>query len=82
MGLQAHVMKELPEYLYEFDINGYVIMPGVICEGDIQLLLDYWSANLTEHPVRDVNFDWGDAWRRMAPAHRSRPGIQFPLRNI
>ena len=58
-------MKELPEYLYEFDVNGYIVMPSVICEGDIKLLLDYWSANLTEHPVRDVNFDWGDEWRRL-----------------
>jgi hypothetical protein len=40
-------MKGLPEYLYEFDVNGYIVMPSVICEGDIKLLLDYWSANLT-----------------------------------
>ena len=58
-------MRELSECLYEFDITGYVVMPSVVGERDIRALLDYWSSNLAGHPVHDVNFNWGDPWRRL-----------------
>lgn len=58
-------MKEHSEYLYEFDINGYVILPSVLRDNEIQNFLDYWSSNLFEHPVHDVNFNWGAEWCRL-----------------
>ena len=72
-------MKEHSEYLYEFGINGYVILPSVLRDNEIQNFLDYWSSNLFEHPVHDVNFNWGG---RMVSIDRLRAGLRIPLCSV
>ncbi|AJE98233.1 phytanoyl-CoA dioxygenase family protein [Pandoraea apista] len=51
------------EFVYQFDINGYVVIPAAISQPHLQRLQDYWSANLIGLQLHDVNFDWGDDWR-------------------
>lgn len=53
------------ESVYEFDLNGYVIIPAAIPEPQLRRLRAYWSEHLTEHPLHDVNFDWGEEWRAL-----------------
>lgn len=50
------------ESVYEFDLNGYVIISAAIPEPPLRRLRAYWSERLTEHPLHDINFDWGEAW--------------------
>lgn len=51
------------EFVYQFDINGYVVIPAAIPQPHLQRLQGYWCKNLIGHPLHDVNFDWGDDWR-------------------
>ncbi|ANI21805.1 hypothetical protein AB870_11250 [Pandoraea faecigallinarum] len=51
------------EYVYQFDINGYVIIPNALSHSHVQRLQGFWSSNLTAHRLHDVNFDWGEDWR-------------------
>ena len=53
------------EYVYEFDLNGYIIIPAAITSSHLQRLQTYWSEHLTDHLLHDVNFDWGDEWRAL-----------------
>ncbi|MCY1282221.1 hypothetical protein D9M68_356620 [compost metagenome] len=51
------------EYIYQFDLNGYVIIPNAIARPHLQRLQEYWSEHLTNHSLHDINFDWGKEWR-------------------
>ncbi|EON12825.1 hypothetical protein [Pandoraea sp. SD6-2] len=46
------------EFVYQFDINGYVVIPAAISQPHLQRLQDYWSENLIGLQLHDVNFDW------------------------
>ncbi|AKC72116.1 phytanoyl-CoA dioxygenase family protein [Pandoraea oxalativorans] len=53
------------EYVYQFDINGFVIIPAAISRPHLQRLQHFWSDKLITRPLHDVNFDWGDDWRAL-----------------
>ncbi|WP_035820335.1 phytanoyl-CoA dioxygenase family protein [Cupriavidus sp. SK-4] len=54
-----------PEHIYEFDLNGYVIIPAAITQPHLLRLQEYWSRHLITHFLHDVNFDWGEEWRAL-----------------
>ncbi|MCC7634805.1 phytanoyl-CoA dioxygenase family protein [Stenotrophomonas rhizophila] len=53
------------EQLYQFDLNGYVVVPAAIDSSHLRRLLVYWSEHLTGNRLHDVNFDWGEEWRAL-----------------
>lgn len=59
------VRTMISEQLYQFDLNGYVVIPQTISLSHLQRLQQFWSAHLTGHPLHDVNFDWGEEWRAL-----------------
>lgn len=46
------------EFVYQLDINGYIVIPAAIPQPHLQRLQKYWGKNLIGHPLHDVNFDW------------------------
>lgn len=59
----AGIARSDLDYIYQFDLNGYVIIPAAIDIIHLQRLQAYWSKYLTSHFLHDVNFDWGKEWR-------------------
>ncbi|WP_082016816.1 phytanoyl-CoA dioxygenase family protein [Cupriavidus sp. IDO] len=53
------------EKVYEFDLNGYLIIPAAIARPHLLSLQEYWSKHLTTHFLHDINFDWGEEWRAL-----------------
>ncbi|WP_087690870.1 phytanoyl-CoA dioxygenase family protein [Pandoraea sp. PE-S2R-1] len=54
-----------PEHIYEFDLNGYVVIPRAIAAPHLQRLQTFWTEHLTSRLLHDVDFDWGEEWRAL-----------------
>ena len=65
MDKRCCALKSIEELYFEFDLNGYVILRGVLDPEHICRLQQYWSEHLEKDPLHDVNLDWGDEWRQL-----------------
>lgn len=70
-----------PEQIYEFDLNGYVVIPSAIDHQHLRQLQTFWKQHLTSHPVHDVNFNWGKEWRTLIDLNTVYPFLASVYRS-
>jgi len=58
-------MTEIDKLIYEFDINGYAIIRNSLSADVISDILDFWNANLRNHYLHDIDFNWSHSWRSL-----------------
>lgn len=56
-------MSEGDSELFEFDVNGFVVLPAAIPRISIDSMLEFWDGNLKDDSVNDVDFSWSPEWR-------------------
>ncbi|AJX32217.1 phytanoyl-CoA dioxygenase family protein [Burkholderia oklahomensis] len=58
-------MDDIQKSIYEFDVNGYVVVKNALDSRLITEINDFWQENLLGHYLHDVNLNWSRNWRAM-----------------
>ncbi|WP_244139232.1 phytanoyl-CoA dioxygenase family protein [Burkholderia sp. BCC1630] len=58
-------MKSIEKMMYEFDVNGYIVVKNALSPELIAEINDFWQLNLLDHYLHDVNLNWSQNWRSL-----------------
>lgn len=58
-------MRDIERTIYEFDVNGYVVVKRALDARLITEINEFWDDNLLDHYLHDVNLNWSENWRAL-----------------